>query len=60
MAAPKKPAKKKSTRKNEQTSTKIGKIAAKGLSNPDSLTPAQIRALSGSVLTQRPDKSKKK
>ena len=46
--------------KNEKTSTKIGKIAAKALKNPGSLTKKQIQQIAGSVLTQVPDKGKSK
>lgn len=42
--------------KNEKTSTRIGKIASKGLKDPGSLTKKEVKSLSGSVLTQRPDK----
>jgi len=41
--------------KNEKTGTRIGKIASKGLRNPGSLTKGQIKSLSASALTQRPD-----
>ena len=46
--------------KNEKTSKKIGKIASKGLKNPEKLTKSEITSLAGSVLTQRPDKPKPK
>lgn len=46
--------------KNEKSSTRVAKIASKGLRDPGSLTKAQIKSLSGSVLTQTPDKPKKK
>ncbi len=42
--------------KNEQTSKKLGKLAAKVLSNPKSSKTA--KSLAGSVLTQRPSKKK--
>ena len=45
--------------KNEKTSKPIAKIASKGLKDPKSLTPKQIQKVSGSVLTQSPDKKKK-
>jgi hypothetical protein len=43
---------------NEKTSKGIGSIASKGLKNPGSLTNTEIKKISGSVLTQRPDKKK--
>jgi hypothetical protein len=44
--------------KNEKTSGSVGSIASKGLKNPGSLTNTEIKKISGSVLTQRPDKRK--
>lgn len=44
--------------KNEKTGTKVGKIASQGLKAPSTLTTKQIKTLSASVLTQRPDKKK--
>ena len=44
--------------RNEKTSKEVGKIASKGLKNPGSLTNKEIQKLSGSVLTQRPDKKR--
>jgi len=44
--------------KNEKTSTNIASIASKGLKNPGSLTKTEIKKISGSVLTQAPDKKK--
>jgi hypothetical protein len=44
--------------RNEKTSKEVGKIAAKGLKDPGSLTNKDIQKLSGSVLTQRPDKKR--
>lgn len=44
--------------KNEKTSSKVGSIASKGLKKPGSLTNKEIKTLSGSVLTQRPDKKR--
>jgi hypothetical protein len=41
--------------KNEKTSSKVGSIAAQGLKSPGSLSKPQIKSLSASVLTQRPD-----
>lgn len=43
--------------KNEKSGSRVGSIASKGLKNPGSLTNKKIKAISGSVLTQRPDKS---
>jgi hypothetical protein len=45
---------------NEQTSPRIAKIASKGLKAPSTLTTAEIRAVSGAVLTQTPNKPAKK
>ena len=45
--------------KNEKTSGSIGTIASKGLRNPGSLSNKEVRKISGSVLTQRPDTKKK-
>jgi len=45
--------------KNEKSSSDVAKIASKGLKDPKSLTPKEIKSLSGSVLTQRPDRPKK-
>jgi hypothetical protein len=45
--------------KNEKTSSGIGKLASKGL-RTGKLTPAQVRKVSASALTQRPDKPKGK
>jgi len=44
--------------KNEKTSKRIGKIASKVLKDPKASPEA--KSLSGSALTQRPDKKKKK
>lgn len=46
--------------KNEKTSKSIASIASQGLKNPKSLTPTEIKKISGSALTQAPDKGKKK
>ncbi|MEJ1384874.1 MAG: hypothetical protein RPV21_10945 [Candidatus Sedimenticola sp. (ex Thyasira tokunagai)] len=46
--------------KNEKTSKSVASIASKGLRKPGSLTQAEIRKIAGSVLTQTPDKPKKK
>jgi hypothetical protein len=45
--------------KSEKTSKSIGSIASKGLRNPGSLTKKEIQKISGTALTQRPDKKKK-
>ncbi|MGD9923539.1 MAG: hypothetical protein AB7V13_19175 [Pseudorhodoplanes sp.] len=44
--------------KNEKSGGKTGSIASKGLQKPGSLTNKEIKSLSASVLTQRPDKKK--
>jgi hypothetical protein len=44
--------------KNEKTGSKVGTIASKGLKDPSSLSKKEIKSLSASVLTQRPDKKK--
>jgi hypothetical protein len=44
--------------KNEKSGKSVGAIASQGLKSPSSLTNSQIQKLSGSVLTQRPDKKK--
>ena len=41
--------------KNEKTSSRVGSIAAKGIKNPGSLSKPQVKSLSASVLTRRPD-----
>lgn len=38
---------------NQTISTKLGEIAAKGMTKPDSLTIEEIRSLSASVLRRR-------
>ena len=45
--------------KNERTGKSAGKAASKGLKT-GKLTPKETRKVSGSALTQRPDKPKKK
>jgi hypothetical protein len=45
---------------NEKTSPKVAKIASRGLKAPSTLTTKQIKTLAASVLTQAPDKTKKK
>jgi hypothetical protein len=47
------------TKKGEQTSVRIAKIASKGVKNPESLTTEEIRSLAASALTQTPDHIKK-
>jgi len=44
--------------KNERTGKSVGSIASKGLKDPGSLTKPEIKKISASVLTQRPDKKK--
>lgn len=46
--------------KIEKSSGKVASIASKGLKSPGSLTKKEIKSLSGSVLTQAPDKPKRK
>jgi hypothetical protein len=46
--------------KNEKTSAKVASNAAKGTSNPKSLTPKQVQSVSASALTQAADKKKPK
>lgn len=41
---------------NEKTSPNVATIASKGLQKPSALTPAQIKTLAASVLTQAADK----
>lgn len=41
----------------EKTSSSVGSIASKGLRDPGSLTKSQIRQVSASALTQRPDRA---
>ena len=38
--------------RNEQTSSRIASIAARGAKNPESLTHAEIKAVCASALTQ--------
>jgi hypothetical protein len=45
---------------NEKSSSKMASIASKALKNPGSLTKTEIKSMAGSVLTQSPDKSKKR
>ncbi len=46
--------------KNEKTSSKVASVASQGLKDPGSLSNKQIKTIAASVLTQAPDKSKKK
>ncbi|WP_176392493.1 hypothetical protein VVT58_15195 [Sphingobium sp. SJ10-10] len=46
--------------KDEKTSSKVASIAAKGLKDPKSLSPKEIKSIAGAALTQAPDKPKKK
>ncbi len=43
--------------KNESTSKKVASIASELLKNPK--TPAKVKSVAASVLTQRPDHKKK-
>jgi hypothetical protein len=45
--------------KNEKTSKRVGVIASKGLRG-EKLTKKEVKTLAGSVLTQRPDRKKRK
>lgn len=44
--------------KNEKTGSKVGRIASKGLKSPGSLSKKEIKSVSGSALTQRPNRKK--
>ena len=44
--------------RNERSGNAVGTIASKGLKNPGMLSNKEIKALSASVLTQRPDRRK--
>lgn len=44
--------------RNEKTSSKVASKASKLLSNPK--TPAKVKSVAGSALTQAPDRKKKK
>ena len=46
--------------RNERSGDDASSIAGRGLRDPASLTTREIKILSGSVLTQSPDKPKKK
>jgi len=43
---------------NEKTSPRIASIAARGIRDPKSLTPAEIAALAASALNQTADRPK--
>ena len=45
--------------RNEKTSKSVASIASRGLRDPSSLTRAEIKTVSASVLTQAPDKPKR-
>jgi len=42
--------------KNEKTGKDVGSIASRGLRDPKSLTPKEIKSLAASGLTQRPNR----
>ena len=44
--------------KNERTSKRVAKIASELLRNPN--TPRKVKSVAGSVLTQTPDKAKRR
>lgn len=46
--------------KNEKSSGKMATLASKAMQKPGSLSNKQIKSLGASVLTQAPDKGKKK
>lgn len=46
--------------KNEKTSRRVARIAARGLKVPSSLNAAEVKAVCASVLTQAPDRKKRK
>ena len=43
---------------NEKTSTRVGAIAARALSNPQSVNSEEIKELAASVLSQSPDQQR--
>ncbi|MDG5489355.1 hypothetical protein NYR55_12085 [Sphingomonas sp. BGYR3] len=45
---------------NEKSSARTAKIASKALRDPGSLSKTEIKSLGGAVLTQAPDKLKKR
>ena len=46
--------------KNEKTGSKVASLASKALQKPSSITTKQVKTLAASVLTQSPDKGKKR
>ncbi|MBU1862491.1 MAG: hypothetical protein KKH94_02365 [Candidatus Omnitrophica bacterium] len=46
--------------KNEKTSKKVASIASRGLRKPSSLTNTEIKKIAGSVLTQAPDRKRRR
>jgi len=46
--------------KNEKTSKKMGTLASDALRGQKKLTKKQVQSLGGSLITQRPDKNKKR
>lgn len=44
--------------KDEKTSKAVASLASKALKDPKALTPAEIKKLAASALTQAPDKPK--
>lgn len=44
--------------KNEKSGKSVGSIASRGMKDPGSLTKTEIKSLSASVMTQRPDRPK--
>lgn len=46
--------------KNEKTTSRVSKIASKGLKSPGSLTNKEIKSIAATALTQTADRSKKR
>ena len=46
--------------KNEKTSKKMGTLAGKALRGEKKITKKEVQSLGGGLLTQRPDKNKKR
>jgi hypothetical protein len=44
--------------RNEKTSQRVARIAARGLKVPSSLNAAEVKAVCASVLTQAPDRKR--
>lgn len=42
--------------RNEKTSAKVASVASKGLKDPKSVSPKQVKSVSAAALTQAPDK----